>query len=74
MTSPTLKVIIPHGGGAVPYHWGRYRGVMQDMGRPPLEELVLRNVFFDTCVYYGAALRAAAGHRADRRTFCSPPR
>ena len=22
---PTLKFIIPHGGGAVPYHWGRYR-------------------------------------------------
>ncbi|MEK8169420.1 amidohydrolase family protein [Streptomyces sp. M19] len=23
---PTLRLIIPHGGGAVPYHWGRYRG------------------------------------------------
>ena len=23
---PTLKFIIPHGGGAAPYHWGRYRG------------------------------------------------
>jgi len=53
---PTLKLIIPHGGGAVPYHWGRYRGVMQDMGRPPLEELVLKNVFFDTCVYYKRGL------------------
>ncbi|MFK4101556.1 amidohydrolase family protein [Streptomyces sp. NPDC019531] len=49
---PTLKFIIPHGGGAVPYHWGRYRGVMQDQGRPPLDELVLNNVFFDTCVYH----------------------
>ncbi|MDN3354112.1 amidohydrolase family protein [Actinomadura sp. DC4] len=53
---PTLKFIIPHGGGAVPYHWGRYRGVMQDQGRPPLEELVLRNVFFDTCVYHRRGL------------------
>ena len=35
---PTLKFIIPHGGGAVPYHWGRYRGLAQDMKRPPLEE------------------------------------
>jgi 4-oxalmesaconate hydratase len=25
---------------------------MQDQGRPPLEEAVLRNVFFDTCVYH----------------------
>jgi 4-oxalmesaconate hydratase len=49
---PTLKFIIPHGGGAVPYHWGRYRGLAQDMKLPPLEELLLQNVFFDTCVYH----------------------
>jgi 4-oxalmesaconate hydratase len=49
---PTLKFIIPHGGGAVPFHWGRYRGLAQDMKRPPLEELLLKNVFFDTCVYH----------------------
>ncbi|MGE9716536.1 amidohydrolase family protein, partial [Escherichia coli] len=24
---PTLRFIVPHGGGAVPYHWGRYRGL-----------------------------------------------
>lgn len=49
---PTLKFIIPHGGGAVPFHWGRYRGLAQDMGRPPLNESLLNNVFFDTCVYH----------------------
>jgi 4-oxalmesaconate hydratase len=49
---PTLKFIIPHGGGAVPYHWGRYQGLAQDMKRPPLTELLLKNVFFDTCVYH----------------------
>jgi len=49
---PTLKFIIPHGGGAVPFHWGRYRGLAQDMGRPPLTESVLKNVYFDTCVYH----------------------
>ncbi|WP_421934494.1 amidohydrolase family protein [Phenylobacterium sp.] len=49
---PTLRMIIPHGGGAVPYHWGRYRGLAQDMKRPPLSELVMNNVFFDTCVYH----------------------
>ena len=48
---PTLRLIIPHGGGAVPYHWGRYRGLAQDMKRPPLTDL-MRNVFFDTCVYH----------------------
>ncbi|WP_136066597.1 amidohydrolase family protein [Modicisalibacter radicis] len=49
---PTLKVIIPHGGGAVPYHWGRFRGLAQDQGLGRLEERVLNNVFFDTCVYH----------------------
>ena len=49
---PALKLVIPHGGGAVPYHWGRYRGLAQDMKRPPLKEHVLKNVYFDTCVYH----------------------
>ena len=49
---PTLKFVIPHGGGAVPYHWGRFRGLAQDMRRPPLKDLLLQNVFFDTCVYH----------------------
>jgi 4-oxalmesaconate hydratase len=53
---PTLKFVIPHGGGAVPYHWGRYRGLAQDMKRPPLKELLLNNVFFDTCVYHQAGI------------------
>ena len=48
---PTLRFIIPHGGGAVPYHWGRYRGLAQDLKRPPIDEL-LKNVYFDTCVYH----------------------
>jgi len=49
---PALKFVIPHGGGAVPYHWGRYRGIAQDLKRPPLGELLLNNVYFDTCVYH----------------------
>jgi len=49
---PRLKFIIPHGGGAVPYHWGRYRGLAQDMKKPLLKEHLLRNVYFDTCVYH----------------------
>jgi 4-oxalmesaconate hydratase len=53
---PTLRFIIPHGGGAVPYHWGRYRGLAQDMKRPPLGELIRNNVFFDTCVYHLAGI------------------
>ncbi|MBT3992158.1 MAG: amidohydrolase [Rhodospirillaceae bacterium] len=53
---PTLKFVIPHGGGAVPYHWGRYRGLAQDMGKPLLDDHLLENVFFDTCVYHQAGI------------------
>ena len=53
---PALRFIIPHGGGAVPYHWGRYRGLAQDLKRPPLGELIRDNVFFDTCVYHQAGI------------------
>jgi 4-oxalmesaconate hydratase len=49
---PSLRFIIPHGGGAVPYHWGRYRGLADMLKRPPLREHVMKNVFFDTCVYH----------------------
>ena len=56
---PTLRFVIPHGGGAVPYHWGRYQGLATRLERPPLDRL-LDNVFFDTCVYHkpGIALLA----------------
>ena len=47
---PTLRFVIPHGGGAVPYHWGRYRGLAMRNGWQDPSEL-LANVFFDTCVY-----------------------
>jgi 4-oxalmesaconate hydratase len=49
---PTLRFIIPHGGGAVPYHWGRYRGLADMLKQPPLDSHVMNNVFFDTCVYH----------------------
>ena len=49
---PTLRFVIPHGGGAVPYHWGRFRGLAQEMKKPDLQEHLLHNIFFDTCVYH----------------------
>jgi 4-oxalmesaconate hydratase len=49
---PTLRLVIPHGGGAVPYHWGRYRGLADMLGKPSLSQHLMDNVFFDTCVYH----------------------
>ena len=49
---PTLRFIIPHGGGAVPYHWGRYRGLADMLKQPSLDGHLMNNVYFDTCVYH----------------------
>jgi 4-oxalmesaconate hydratase len=57
---PTLKLIIPHGGGAAPYHWGRYRGMAQMMNRPTLPDMMRNNVFFDTCVYHQPGINLLA--------------
>ena len=49
---PTLRFVVPHGGGAAPYHWGRFRGLAQELKKPLLKDHLLKNVFFDTCVYH----------------------
>ena len=46
-------ILIPHGGGAVPFHWGRFpRTYALNNGRPELAEIIKNNIFFDTCVYH----------------------
>ena len=49
---PQLRFIIPHGGGAVPYHWGRYRGLADMLKKPALKSHLMNNIYFDTCVYH----------------------
>lgn len=49
---PDLRFIIPHGGGAVPYHWGRYRGLADMLKKPNLSDHLMKNIYFDTCVYH----------------------
>ena len=36
----------------MPYHWGRFRGLAQELKKPLLDEHLLNNIFFDTCVYH----------------------
>lgn len=47
---PGLRWVIPHGGGAIPYHWGRFRGMAQDKGWD--FDALLDHIWFDTCVYH----------------------
>ena len=36
----------------MPYHWGRFRGLAQELKKPLLKDHLLNNIFFDTCVYH----------------------
>lgn len=47
---PGLRLVIPHGGGAAPYHWGRFRGMAQDQGWD--FDAAMSQLWFDTCVYH----------------------
>jgi len=58
---PTLRFVIPHGGGAVPYHWGRYKGITTREKFPPIEQNVITNVWFDTCVYHQPGIDLLTG-------------
>ncbi len=53
---PDLRLVIPHGGGAVPYHWGRFRGLADMLHKPSLTQHVMGNVYFDTCCYHQAGV------------------
>lgn len=49
-----LRFVIPHGGGAVPYHWGRFKGMAADKGWD--FDALLNHIYFDTCVYHQAGI------------------
>ena len=36
----------------MPYHWGRYRGLAQELKKPLLQDHLMGNIYFDTCVYH----------------------
>lgn len=57
----TLKLIISHGGGAIPYHMGRFIAFYDRPGRRELDALErfeesIKRVYFDTCLYSREAL------------------
>lgn len=47
---PHLKLIVPHGGGSMPFNWNRHRALHTLQGKAPFEERV-KNVYFDTALY-----------------------
>jgi len=53
---PTLKIVLTHGGGNVPYQAARYRAVCLINKWEPFEQFIHR-LYFDTTVYNEAAMR-----------------
>ena len=52
---PGLKIVCSHGGGAIPYHAGRFRASAIRRGEEFLDKM--RNMYFDTVLYSEEALR-----------------
>lgn len=52
---PNLKLIVPHGGGAIPYHMGRFRAWAVRKGGASFDEQ-LKRLHFDTTTYDQDAL------------------
>ena len=52
---PNLKIVVSHGGGAVPYHVGRFHASHLRQGKSFYEEM--RNIYYDTVLYSEEALR-----------------
>lgn len=47
---PTLKIVVSHGGGAIPYQMGRFMASHYNSGGPRWENLV-KQLYYDTCLY-----------------------
>lgn len=52
---PGLKIIVPHGGGAIPYHMGRFRAWSVRQGGEFFDDR-LKRLYFDTVTYDQDAL------------------
>jgi len=53
---PTLKLIISHGGGSVPYQVGRWRALMRFSETGETFDDRLQHLYFDTALYSQEAI------------------
>ena len=52
---PDLHLVIPHGGGSIPFQYARHRALHALANLPPFEELI-RPLYFDLAVYDADAM------------------
>ena len=48
---PKLKIVVPHGGGAIPYQMGRFRAWSSRRGETTSFDDKLKQLYFDTAIY-----------------------
>lgn len=53
---PKLKIVVAHGGGAIPYQMGRFRSWAVRRGDTETFDQQLKKLYFDTCNYSQDAL------------------
>ena len=59
---PTLKILVSHGGGAIPYQWARFEASAIRRGIQRFSER-MRNLWYDTVLYSPGAPRTAFRNR-----------
>jgi predicted TIM-barrel fold metal-dependent hydrolase len=53
---PALKILVSHGGGAIPYHWARFEaGSLRNPNMTRFSER-MRNIYYDTVLYSSDSL------------------
>ncbi len=55
-TFPDLKIVVAHGGGAIPYQMGRFRSWNVRKGEKETFDEQLKKLYFDTCNYSEEAM------------------
>jgi OH-DDVA meta-cleavage compound hydrolase len=53
---PTLKILVSHGGGAIPYHWARFEAASLRVPGGARFSKKMRNLYYDTVLYSSDAL------------------
>jgi 4-oxalmesaconate hydratase len=53
---PKLKIVVAHGGGAIPYQMGRFRSWNVRKGEKESFDEQLKKLYFDTCNYSAEAI------------------
>jgi predicted TIM-barrel fold metal-dependent hydrolase len=53
---PNLKILVSHGGGAIPYHWARFEASSLRKGGERFSDK-MRNLYYDTVLYSSESLQ-----------------